>query len=210
MTKARSEFLSRMAECPVIAILRGIRTDEVADVADALISEGIAMIEVPLNSPDPLASIARLADHCAGRALIGAGTVLNKKQIADIAAAGGQLIVSPNCNPEVIEAACSADLVSIPGYFSPTEAFAAINAGAHAIKLFPAEAATPEVLKAQRAVLPTDMPVLVVGGVTTDSVPQWKSAGADGFGLGGALYRPGYSASQVARNAAAFIAAIRE
>ncbi len=210
MTTAHSQFLDTMAACPVVAILRGIRPVEVVEMADALIDAGIGIIEIPLNSPDPLQSIARLAQHCAGRAIVGAGTVLTVGQVADVADAGGQLIVSPNSKPDVIAATRAAGMISVPGYFTPTEAFAAIDAGAQAIKLFPAEAATPAVVKAQRAVLPPDLPLLVVGGVTADKVADWMAAGATGFGLGGSLYRPGFSAAQVAQNAAAFVAAVQE
>lgn len=209
MEKLDQRFFDTFALCPLVAILRGIRPDEVTGVADALIDSGIGLIEIPLNSPDPLRSIERLAAHCGDRALVGAGTVLTLADVADVAAAGGQLVVSPNSNPEVIAATRAAGMISVPGFFTPTEAFAAIEAGAHALKLFPAEAATPAVLKAQRAVLPAGLPVCVVGGVTVDAIGDWMAAGASGFGLGGSLYRPGYSAAQVAENAAAFVAAMK-
>lgn len=203
-------FRAKLEICPIVAILRGIRPDEVEGIGEALIGAGIRIIEIPLNSPDPLQSIARLAEHCADRALVGAGTILSVGQVADVAAAGGRLAVSPNSNPAVIAAARAEGMVSVPGYFTPTEAFAAIEAGAHALKLFPAEAATPALVKAQRAVLPSEFPLLIVGGVTADTVGAWMTAGANGFGLGGALYRPGYSAKQVGENAAAFVSAIKE
>jgi 2-dehydro-3-deoxyphosphogalactonate aldolase len=198
------------AECPIIAILRGITPDEIIAVGDALISAGIRIIEIPLNSPDPFESIRRLSTSVGDRALVGAGTVLRIDDVADVKAAGGQLVVSPNTDRSVIAATLDASMVSIPGYFTPSEAFAAIQAGAHAVKLFPAEAATPAVLKAQRAVLPKHVPVLIVGGVAADEVGEWLSAGADGFGLGGALYRPGHSASEVKQNAVGFINALKQ
>lgn len=209
MTLAHTLFLEKIASCPVIAILRGIRPDEVVHIADVLINAGIGIIEVPLNSPSPIESIARLVEHCGDHALVGAGTVLTIQQVSDVASAGGQLIVSPNSNPAVIAATRSADMLSMPGYFTPTEAFASIDAGAHAVKLFPAEAATPAVVKAHRAVLPSTLPLFVVGGVTADKAADWIAAGATGFGLGGSLYRPGYSAAQVAKNAAQFVETIR-
>lgn len=210
MGKSEDVFRAKLEICPVVAILRGIRPDEVVEVGEALIDAGIGVIEIPLNSPDPLQSIARLAEWCGDRALVGAGTVLSLDQVADVAAAGGQLIVSPNSNPAVIAATCDTGMVSVPGYFTPTEAFAAIEAGAHALKLFPAEAATPALVKAQRAVLPSELRLLVVGGVTANTVGAWMATGANGFGLGGALYRPGYSAKQVGENAATFVSAIME
>lgn len=210
VTKIENAFSNYLAECPVIAILRGIKPDEVVEVGRVLIASGIRIIEVPLNSPNPFESIKRLANEFGENALIGAGTVLRVAEIESVAQAGGQLIVSPNANTSVIEATVRAGMISAPGYFTPTEAFAAIDAGAHAIKLFPAEAASPAVVRAQRAVLPRDVPLLVVGGVTADDVAAWWSAGADGFGLGGALYRPGQSADEVSAKAVRFVRALKE
>lgn len=201
------EFTAAFARCPLVAILRGIRPDEIEAVGDALVDAGFTLIEVPLNSPDPLDSIARLSARLGNRALVGAGTVLTAADVARVAAAGGRIIVSPNTDAAVIRATVEAGMASLPGYFTPSEAFAAIAAGASALKLFPAEAASPAVIKAQRAVLPRDLPVLAVGGVTPDTMQVWRAAGADGFGLGSALYRPGAAAGEVSRAARAFVAA---
>jgi 2-dehydro-3-deoxyphosphogalactonate aldolase len=197
-----------MARCPLVAILRGVQPDEVEAIAAALIDAGFAMIEVPLNSPDPLTSIERLAHRFGDDALIGAGTVIETGQVRAVREAGGQLIVSPNSDAQVIAASAEAGMVSLPGYFTPSEGFAALKAGATGLKLFPAEAASPAVLKAQRAVLPRETPVLVVGGITPDNMAPWREAGADGFGLGSALYKPGRSAAEVGAQAAKFVAAI--
>lgn len=198
-----------LAECPLIAIIRGVTPAESEGIGEALYEAGIRIIEVPLNSPEPLESIRRLAGRLGDRALIGAGTVLKPGQVTEVEAAGGRIIVSPNMNPEVIEVAVSLGLVSAPGVFTPTEAIAAIAAGAHALKLFPAEAASPAVLKAQRAVLPNDFPIIVVGGVKTDSMQPWLDAGAAGFGLGSGVYLPGQSARETLEKAKAFVAGIR-
>lgn len=208
---ANKEIFSRhLAECPIIAILRGITPDEVVPVGRALMSAGIRIIEIPLNSPEPFDSISRLVQAVGDQALIGAGTVLTVDDVTNVKAAGGQLVVSPNTNVKVITATVDMGMVSAPGYFSPSEAFAAIEAGAHAIKLFPAEAASPAVLKAQRAVLPPQFPVLVVGGVRIDDVSSWLAAGASGFGLGSALYRPGQLASDVYDQALRFVDALAQ
>ena len=201
-------FQPRFAACPLVAIIRGVTPDEAEAVGDAIFEAGIHIIEVPLNSPEPLKSIERLAKRLGDRALIGAGTVLEERQVDEVKSAGGQLIVSPNTNPGVIAAAAAAGLVSCPGYFTPSEAFAAIAAGAHALKLFPAEAATPAVVKAQRAVLPRDVPLLVVGGVKPDMMTRWLDAGADGFGLGSGLFRPGNSPTEVLANARNYVNAL--
>lgn len=203
-------FHAFFAECPLIAILRGLEPEESEAIAEALYEVGIRIIEVPLNSPHPLDSIGRLAARFGDRALIGAGTVLRVSEVAEVAAAGGRIIVSPSTDTAVIAAAAQAGLVSAPGYFTPTEAFAALGAGAHVLKLFPAEAASPAVVKAQRAVLPRDVPLVVVGGITPDRMADYRAAGANGFGLGGALYRPGQAAAQVGAQARAFVDALGE
>jgi 2-dehydro-3-deoxyphosphogalactonate aldolase len=203
-------FRRKFAECPLVAILRGVKPDEIVAVGDALIAAGIGIIEIPLNSPDPLRSIEALAKHVGDTALVGAGTVLTVGQVRDVARAGGRIIVSPSTDYDVIAATAAEGLVSAPGYFTPSEAFLALKAGATALKLFPAEAATPAVLRAQRAVLPKDVPVLIVGGVKPDNVAMWIEAGADGFGLGSALYKPGQTANEVGAQARAFVEKVRE
>ena len=202
------QFRASFAECPLIAILRGVRPDEVEAIGDALVDGGIRIIEVPLNSPDPLDSIARLSARLAGRALVGAGTVLSVDQIEPIRAAGGRLIVSPSVNAAVIAATVAAGLMSCPGYLTPSEGFTAIDAGAHALKLFPAEAASPAVVRAQRAVLPKELKLIVVGGVAPDTMAPWLAAGADGFGLGSGIYRPGQTAADTLSRARAYRAAL--
>ena len=197
-----------LQQCPLVAIIRGVTPDDAEAIGAVIFDAGIRIIEVPLNSPDPLASVRRLADSLGDRALIGAGTVLDASQVAEVQAAGGRLIVSPNTNPSVIRATAAAGLISSPGYFTPSEAFTAIEAGAHALKFFPAEAATPAVLKAQRAVLPKDVPVIVVGGVQPDSLGSWREAGADGFGLGSGLYKPGQSPAETAEKARSYLAGL--
>ena len=198
-----------LSVCPLVGIIRGVTPDEVEAVGVAIFEAGIRIIEVPLNSPDPLASIKRLADSLGDRALIGAGTVMEPGQVAEVKAAGGRLIVSPNTNPSLIGATVEAGLISSPGYFTPSEAFAAIAAGAHALKFFPAEAATPAVLRAQKAVLPGDVPLIVVGGVKPDTLRPWLEAGAEGFGLGSGLYVPGQSPAVTAEKALAYVAGLR-
>jgi 2-dehydro-3-deoxyphosphogalactonate aldolase len=204
------EFEQAFAQCPLVAILRGITPDEAVAVGDALVGAGFRIIEVPLNSPDPLASIKSLARHFAGTGVvIGAGTVLDRVRVAHVAEAGGSLIIAPSCNPEVIAEAAARNLVAVPGIATPTEAFTALAFGAAALKLFPAEAASPAVLKAMLAVLPIGTRILPVGGVTAEGMSAWQMAGAAGFGLGSALYRPGLSVAEVRANAARFIAASR-
>ena len=192
---------------PIIAILRGVQPDEAVGIGQALIDAGITRIEVPLNSPDPLLSIEKLAAAFGDRALIGAGTVLSVGDVEDVHAAGGQLIVSPNTDPEVIEATKDLGMQSFPGVFTASECFAALKAGANGLKIFPAFKLGADGLKALRDVLPKDCPVYAVGGVDVGDLPEWLTAGADGFGIGGALYKPGASASEVASKAAAFVSA---
>lgn len=204
---AVDRFNSFLAECPLVAIIRGVTPSEVEEIGQALYDAGIRIIEVPLNSPQPFDSIKRLADMMGGRALIGAGTVLNPDDVAKVRDAGGQLIVSPNVHVPVIEASIAAGLVSTPGYFTPSEAFDALRAGANGLKLFPAECASPAVVKAQRAVLPK-VPLLVVGGVRPDNMQAYLEAGATGFGLGSGLYRPGQSGVEVTQQARSYVAAV--
>jgi 2-dehydro-3-deoxyphosphogalactonate aldolase len=203
------EFDAAFARCPLIAILRGVTPGEVVAVGEALFDAGFRLIEVPLNSPEPLESIARLAKALANRAVIGAGTVLRVAEVAAVRSAGGAMIVSPNIHVEVIAATKQSGMVSLPGFATPSEAFAALEAGATALKLFPAEGATPAVLKAIRAVLPAGVRVLPVGGITPASMGPWLDAGAAGFGIGSALYAPGVAPDEVARRARTFIAACR-
>jgi 2-dehydro-3-deoxyphosphogalactonate aldolase len=206
---ASEVFDSCFSHCPLVAIIRGVTPPEAADTAQALLDGGIRIIEVPLNSPDPMASIRTIADALGERALVGAGTVLTRDEVARVKDAGGRLIVSPNTNPAVIRVTVEAGMVSLPGAFTPSEMFAAVEAGAHALKLFPAEAASPKVVKSLRAVLPKDVPLLVVGGVTPESVGGWMHAGANGFGLGGGLYKPGQSAQETLEKARAYVAAVK-
>ncbi|WP_447727155.1 2-dehydro-3-deoxy-6-phosphogalactonate aldolase [Sphingomonas koreensis] len=202
-------FDAAFARCPLIAILRGVTPHEVEAIGEALVTAGFTLIEVPLNSPDPFESIARLAKRVGDRAMVGAGTVLREADVAAVADAGGTLIISPNANPAVIAASAARGLISLPGIATPTEAFAALDAGATALKLFPAEAASPAVLRAMRAVLPPATRVLPVGGIAPDTMQPWRDAGAPGFGLGSALYKPGFTAADVADRAAAFVSALR-
>lgn len=191
-------------DLPLVAILRGLRPEEALDIGHALIEATFRVIEVPMNSPQPLESIRLMSEAWGERCLIGAGTVLQPEQVAEVAAAGGRLIVMPHADTRVIAAAKRAGLYCLPGVATPTEAFAAIQAGADAIKLFPAELLTPPVLKAWRAVMPRDLPMLPVGGITPENMAPYIDAGANGFGLGSALYAPGRDANDVGLRARAF------
>lgn len=190
------------------AILRGIRPHEIIDVAAALVERGVHATEVPLNSPEPLDSIQRLAAAFGERCLCGAGTVLQVAQVDQVHAAGGRLLVAPNTDPAVIARALALGMVPMPGVASATEAFAAIAAGARELKLFPASSYGPGHLRALRAVLPPQVRMHAVGGVDEHNAGQWLEAGVDGFGLGGNLYRPGMSAAEVGARADAFLAAL--
>ena len=205
---ATDRLAAALRQLPLVAILRGITPAEALAVGQALVDAGWALIEVPLNSPQPFDSIAALA-AAFPQALVGAGTVLEVAQVRAVAAAGGRLIVSPNADPGVIAEAGRLGLVCLPGVATPTEAFAALAAGAQGLKLFPAELLTPAVLKALRAVLPAGTLMLPVGGITPDNMAAYRAAGAAGFGIGSALYQPGMAAADVAAQAARFAAAWR-
>jgi len=207
-TNPAQTLAQAMGQLPLIAILRGLTPAEAPAIGQALVDKGFAIIEVPLNSPEPLHSIAtltRLFPHT----LIGAGTVLNGQQVQDVHAAGARLVVAPNFNPAVVAQALALNMVVLPGVATPTEAFAALDAGAHGLKLFPAEMVSPVTVKALRAVLPKDAALMPVGGITPDNMAAYRTAGASGFGLGSALYAPGRSAEQVRLAAQNFVNAFR-
>lgn len=201
------DLISSLARCPLVAILRGVRPEEVVGVAAALEAAGVAIVEVPLNSPDPMVSIGLLAREFGDRLLIGAGTVMTEVQVGEIAEAGGRLIVTPHADAAVVRAAKRHGLRAVPGFFTPAEAFAMLAAGADALKLFPAEGASPAMLRAMRAVLPAGTMVLPVGGIDAANMAAWRDAGAVGFGIGSAIYRPGDTAAVVAAKAAGLVAA---
>ena len=205
-TAIPEQFTQALAQLPLVAILRGLTPEEAPAIGQALVDSGFALIEVPLNSPRPLDSIAALAAQHPGH-LMGAGTVLSAAQVRDVQAAGGRIIISPHFDPDVVREAVRLGMACVPGVATPSEAFAALNAGAHALKLFPAELITPIVLKAMRAVLPAHAPLLPVGGITPANMAAYRQAGAHGFGIGSALYAPGKSAENTAAAARAFIAA---
>lgn len=215
MTPASSRLLTNptiaqplknaFGQCPLVAILRGITPNDAVDVAHALYEAGLRVIEVPLNSPQPFDSIAAIVRALPSDACIGAGTVLDSNQVEQVAAVGGTLIVMPHSDAEVIRAAKHAGLACAPGVATPTEAFAALQAGADVLKLFPAEQLGPAIIKAWRAVIPRSVHLLPVGGVTPTTMGDFIAAGATGFGLGSALYRPGDSAEQASKQARAFI-----
>ena len=203
-----SELDAALAACPLIAILRGITPAEAEPVGAALFDAGFRVIEVPLNSPDPFASIGLLARRFSTRAVIGAGTVLDIASAAEVARAGGRLIVMPHADLAVVRAAKAAGLFVAPGIATPTEAFAALAAGADALKLFPAEMLGPPVVKAMLAVLPKGTRLIPVGGITPQNIPAYRAAGATAFGIGSMLYAPGKPSVDVARDAAALIGAV--
>jgi 2-dehydro-3-deoxyphosphogalactonate aldolase len=197
-------FAAAVSACPLVAILRGVRPEECVAIGHALVQCGFSIIEVPLNSPEPLVSIGLLVDALGERALIGAGTVIDPHQAEAVAQAGGRLAVMPHADPAVVIEAKALGLAALPGFTTPTEAFAVLNAGADGLKLFPAELGSPRVLKALRAVLPRTVPVLPVGSISVENMAEYWSAGANGFGLGSALYRPGASAEAVTAAARRF------
>ncbi len=197
-----------LARSPLIAILRGVTPDEVVAVAEALAAHGIAIVEVPLNSPDPFESVRRLVARFGDRLLIGAGTVMTVAQVEQLERAGGRLVVTPHAAGDVIRAAKQHGMIACPGIATPTEAFAMLAAGADALKLFPAEASSPAVLRAMRAVLPAGTLTLPVGGIEPGNMRPWLDAGAVGFGIGGSIFRPGDTAQAVGDKAARLLAAL--
>jgi 2-dehydro-3-deoxyphosphogalactonate aldolase len=198
-----------LARSPLVAILRGVQPSEVESICSALERAGISIVEVPLNSPRPLESISILSRRFGDRMLIGAGTLTTPSQVDEVAAAGGQLVVTPHADTAIVRAAKGAGLFACPGFFNPTEAFALLDAGADAIKLFPAEVLGPPMLKALRAVLPASAVVIPVGGVDVDQVAPWMAAGALGLGVGSSIYRPGDGAAVVEAKGRALVAAVR-
>jgi 2-dehydro-3-deoxyphosphogalactonate aldolase len=204
-----TRFQSAMAKLPLVAILRGVTPEDAPLILEALLAEGFALIEIPLNSPNPLASIAAMRRKAPAEVFIGAGTVLSAADVAAVAEAGGDLVVTPNADPTVIAAAKARGLICLPGVATPTEAFAALRVGADGLKAFPAEMIGPAVVKAWRAVIPAEVPILPVGGIGPKSLAPYMAAGASGFGLGSALYKPGMGPIEVSGNAEAFVAAWR-
>lgn len=203
-----SELFRALDACPLIAILRGIGPDEAVPVGEALVAAGFTVVEVPLNSPEPLTSIERMAAALAGRALVGAGTVMSPTDVEAVARAGGRLIVMPHSDPTVIRAAKDHGLFCTPGIATPTEAFAALAQGADALKLFPAEMMPPPVVKAMLAVLPKGTRLIPVGGIGVGNIAAYRAAGAAAFGIGSSLYSPGRPAVEVGRIARDLVAAL--
>ncbi len=203
-------FEAAFAAMPIVAILRGLEPREAVAVGEALVEAGIRILEVPLNSPRPLDSIAALSKSLGGRASLGAGTVLDPEAVDAVAEAGGRIIVSPNMDASVIRRTRARGLVSLPGCLTPTEAFAALRAGAHAVKLFPGELVTPSVAKAMAAVLPRGTRLIVVGGVSADTIGAWHGSVVHGFGIGSSLFKPGMTAAEVGGNARALVEAARD
>jgi 2-dehydro-3-deoxyphosphogalactonate aldolase len=202
-------FADAISDCGLIAILRGITTAEVESIGQVLVEAGIRVAEIPLNSPDPFASIEKMAKAFKGKLVVGAGTVLSVQDVNLLKAHGGEISVSPDCNEAVIARAKELGLEPVPGVFTPTEAFAAIRAGAAHLKLFPAEAANPATIKAWRAVLPKHVKIYAVGGVTPTNMQGWVDAGVAGFGIGSNIYKQGATAAAVAKSAKEFITAWR-
>ena len=199
-----------LAPTPLVAILRGVTPDEADSIAAVIVEAGFGAIEVPLNSPDPLVSVELIARLFGDKVLVGAGTVLEAREVDEVAAAGAKLVVAPNADPAVIERAMKLGLVIVPGVATMTEAFAALKAGASGLKLFPGEALGPDIVKAWRAVLPRETQLYPVGGVTPERIAPYRRAGASGFGIGSALYKPGASVKEVARASETFVTAWNE
>ncbi|RYG89453.1 2-dehydro-3-deoxy-6-phosphogalactonate aldolase [Loktanella sp. IMCC34160] len=198
------DLATALGENPLIAILRGLEPDNALPVSDTLFEAGFRIIEVPLNSPDPIESIAKIAGRHGTKAIVGAGTVLTVAQVDAVADAGGRIIVSPNMNPNVGRAAIARGLYWCPGVMTPSEAFAALDLGASVLKFFPAEMVPPSAVAAMRAVLPKDAIVAAVGGITPETMASYRAAGTDGFGLGSALFKPSYALEDIAMRAQAF------
>jgi len=206
MTPLLAKFNAHMDALPLVAILRGLKPEEALEVGQAILNAGFHILEVPLNSPDPLRSIQILAEAFPN-ALVGAGTVTTAQQVRDIKAAGGQLIISPHLDDNVVCEAVNLGLISMPGVATPTEAFRAIALGAHGLKLFPAEMISPSVVKSMRAVLPGHVRLIPVGGIGARNMADYRQCGASGFGIGSALYAPGKTVQAIGESAAAFVRA---
>jgi 2-dehydro-3-deoxyphosphogalactonate aldolase len=206
MTPLPSKFQAYMDKLPLVAILRGLKPEEALGVGQAIVNAGFHILEVPLNSPDPLRSIQILAEAFPN-ALVGAGTVTTAQQVRDIKAAGGQLIISPHLDDNVVCEAVNLGLISLPGVATPSEAFRALALGAHGLKLFPAEMISPAVVKSMRAVLPTSVRLIPVGGIGVHNMADYRQSGASGFGIGSALFAPGKSSQAVDESAVAFVQA---
>ena len=204
MTPLLSKFNAHMDRLPLVAILRGLKPEEALDMGHAIVNAGFHILEVPLNSPDPLRSIQILAEAFPN-ALIGAGTVTTAQQVRDIKAVGGQLIISPHLDDNVVCETVNLGLISLPGVATPSEAFQAIALGAHGLKLFPAEMISPAVVKSMRAVLPSHVRLIPVGGIGTHNMADYRKSGASGFGIGSALFAPGKTVQAVGESAAAFV-----
>lgn len=194
-------------KAPLVAILRGLEPERAVAVGKTLVDAGFEIIEVPLNSPDPLVSIAALTRALGTQALIGAGTVLAEPQVDQLADIGARLVVSPNCNPAVIRRTVAHGMISLPGVLTPTEMFAALDAGATGLKIFPADMVSPAIITAVRAVLPPQVPVFAVGGINAGNMRDYLAAGATGFGIGGALFKPGKPLTDIAADARSIVAA---
>jgi len=203
------DLRTALTQCPIAAILRGVTPDEIDAIGDALVEAGVTIIEVPLNSPQPFESIQRLVTRHGDQALIGAGTVLEATDVARVAQVGGRLIVAPNFDAEVVRATKAAGLVALPGVMTPSEGFAALKAGGNGLKLFPAEIIPAAVFRAWRAVFPADTLMLAVGGVGVGNLKSYAQAGASGYGIGSALYKPGRPAAEIGKLARALVAAAR-